>query len=71
MVASGFLYSLPILAKILLKDTPAERVMLSSSFTVSRMVSAICFPLPKRLWLAVTSSQDSSMLKGSTRSVNR
>ena len=34
-----------------------------------RMVSAICLPLPKSRWLAVTSSQDSSMLKGSTMSV--
>ena len=71
VVASGFLYSLPIFASTLLYDTPAERVIPNSSFTVFLIVSAICLPLPKRLWLAVTSSHDSSMLKGSTISVKR
>ena len=71
VVASGFLYSLPIFARTLLKETPAERVMPSSLRTVLRIVSAISRPEPKRLRLAVTSSHDSSMLKGSTMSVKR
>ena len=37
VTASGFFKSLPILAKVLQKDTPTETVSCNSSFTARRM----------------------------------
>ena len=72
VVASGFFRSLPSLAKTLLKDTPTEMVSPVSSRTSRRSRSAMALPSPpKRCMEPVISSQLSSMLKGSTRSVYR
>ena len=72
VVASGFFRSLPSLANTLLNDTPTLSVNPVSARTVARMrsASALASP-PNRCRLPVTSSQLSSMPKGSTRSVNR
>ena len=72
VVASGFFMSLPSLANTLLKDTPTLRVSPVSAFTVERIRSARALASPPNRWrLPVTSSQLSSMPKGSTRSVKR
>ena len=69
MIASGFFMSEPSLANILLKDTPTLTVRPSSSRVARRMLSAIVMASPRELRLPVTSSQHSSMPKGSMRSV--
>ena len=69
VVASGFFRSLPSFAKTLLNETPTETVSPISLFTSSLIESAISFPLPKSESEPVTSSQLSSIPKGSTLSV--
>ena len=69
VMPSGFFISDPSFAKTLLKLTPTETVIPSSRFISRRILSAISSPLPKSRRLPVTSSQHSSMPKGSIISV--
>ena len=53
----------------MLNETPTDTVSPSSFFTRARICSAISLPEPKSFSLPYTSSQHSSRLKASTRSV--
>ena len=66
VTASGFLMSEPSLAKTLLKLTPIETVSPISSLILFLISSAIKYPSPPCFLESVTSSQASSIPKGST-----
>ena len=68
VIALGFFISEPSFANTLLNETPILTVSPSSSSTVRRISFAISSRLPK-MRLPVTSSQHSSIPKGSTKSV--
>ena len=65
----GLLISLESFEKNLQKLTPIETVIPSSFCISAEILCAISSPEPKSRALPVTSSQHSSMLNGSTRSV--